>query len=75
MRFVNAIPRGRYALPTNDVFEIGWMVAKSDTDLDLNEEFFAVRKRNLSNLSDLEKIKMIMRRTIDGRRICQIDWC
>ena len=37
------------------------MVAKSDTDLNLNEEFFAVRKRNLSNQERLDRIRNIER--------------
>jgi hypothetical protein len=40
---------------------MGWMVAKSDTDLDLNEEFFAVRKRNLSNEERIRRIRDIQR--------------
>jgi len=47
-------------LPTNDAFDMGWMVAKND--LDLNEEFFAVRKQNLSNQEKLN----LMRRAMQG---------
>jgi hypothetical protein len=35
------------------------MVAKSDPDLNLNDEFFAVRKRQLSNEEKLEQIRSI----------------